>query len=139
MLTANAEYKRYWTQSLAAYNDPDCFCMFNGTSVTGYALYLFPQEIGIGRFQPYGRYTYINSVYQDHHDEFEAGVNYIISGFNARISAYWRTGTLASNGGPTNSARTSPFPGATVNTANTGLNESSQHVDSFTVALQMQY
>ncbi|MGH7147853.1 MAG: hypothetical protein ACREIJ_08145 [Nitrospiraceae bacterium] len=127
VFTANAEYKRYWTQSLAAYGDPDCFCMFNGTSVTAYALYLFPQEIGIGKFQPYGRYTYVNSVYASHLDEFEAGVNYVISGFNARMSAYWRNGNLASGGGP---ATTTHF---------TGLSQTGQHRDSFVLALQLQY
>jgi hypothetical protein len=109
--------------------------MFNGTSVTGYVLYMFPQEIGIGRFQPYGRYTFINNVYQSHHDEFEAGLNYIISGFNARLSAYWRTGDSASNNGPGNGAGFN----SSLNTAGTALNESSKHVDSFVMALQMQY
>ena len=61
--------------------------MFNGTSFTAYALYLFPTEVGIGRFQPYGRYTMNNSVYSNKLDEFEAGTNYVISGHNARISA----------------------------------------------------
>ena len=135
VFTANAEVKRYWTQSLAAYGDADCFCMFNGTSVTGYVLYLFPQEIGIGRFQPYGRYTYINSVYQSGggNDEFEAGVNYVISGFNARMSAYFRTG--ANNNGPQNGAG---FV-SSLNAAGTGLNQSSKHNDSFVVGLQLQY
>ena len=135
VLTANAEYKRYWTQDLAAFGNADCFCMFNGTSVTGYVLYMFPQEVGIGKFQPYGRYTYIDSVFQSKHDEFEAGVNYIISGFNARISAWARTGTSASNNGPGNGAGFN----SSVNAAGTGLNESGKHVDSITLALQMQY
>jgi len=135
VFTVNAEYKRYWTQSLEAYNDGDCFCMFNGTSVTGYALYLFPQEIGIGRFQPYGRYTFIDSIYQSHHDEFEAGLNYVISEFNARISAYWRTGDSVTNNGPANGAGFN----SSVNSAGTGLNESGKHVDSFVIGLQMQY
>ena len=139
VFTANAEYKRYWTQDLAAYNDADCFCMFNGTSVTGYVLYMFPQEIGIGKFQPYGRYTYVDSLYQNAHNEYEAGVNYIISGFNARFSLFGRTGDLASNGGPTNSSFTSPFPGSSVNAAGTGLSSNSKHVDSITLALQLQY
>ena len=135
VLTANAEYKRYWTQDLAAYKNADCFCMFNGTSVTGYVLYMFPQEIGIGKFQPYGRYTYVGNVFQSKHDEFEAGVNYIISGFNARFSLYGRTGTSASNNGPGNGAGFN----SSINAAGTGLNESGKHVESITLALQMQY
>jgi hypothetical protein len=135
VFTFNAEYKRYWTQSLAAYRDADCFCMFNGTSFTTYALYLFPQEIGIGKFQPYVRYTYINSVYQDGggQDEYEGGLNYVISGFNARLSTYWRHDS--GNAGPRNGAGfTSSF-----NAAGTGLTPSSKHSDAFVAALQMQY
>jgi hypothetical protein len=135
VFTFNAEYKRYWTQNLAAYSDPDCFCMFNGTSFTTYALYLFPQEIGIGRFQPYGRYTYINSVYQDGggQDEFEGGLNYVISGFNARLSAFWRHDS--GNAGPRNGAGFT----SSLNAAGTGLTPSSKHSDSFVAALQLQY
>jgi len=138
VFTFNAEYKRYWTQKLAAYNDADCFCMFNGTSFTTYALYLFPQEIGIGRFQPYARYTYINSVYQDGggQDEYEAGLNYVISGFNARLSAYWRQDS--GNAGPRNGAGfTSTFANG-IN-ADGGLTPSSKHSDTFVAALQLQY
>ncbi|MDZ4733761.1 MAG: hypothetical protein SGJ16_09270 [Nitrospirota bacterium] len=124
VFTFNGEYKRYWAQDLAAYGDADCFCMFNGTSVTAYALYLFPDEVGIGRFQPYGRYTFVNSVYSSALDEFELGLNYVISGHNARISTYYRNGSLATNGGFFGAA-----PGPT-----TG-----QHQDSIHLALQLQY
>jgi hypothetical protein len=124
VVTVNAEYKRYWAENLAAWNQVDCFCMFSGSSVTGYALYLFPNEIGIGKFQPYGRYTYVNSVFSNALDEFELGTNYIISGHNARISTYWRTGNLSTNGG---------FLGASP------LVGTGQHQDSFNVALQLQY
>ena len=128
VFTANAEYKRYWAQSLAAQGgvasgNGDCFCLFSGTSFTAYALYLFPQEVGIGRFQPYGRYTFVNSVHTSALDEFEAGMNYIISGHNARISTFWRTGNLAPTGGP---ATLGAIPGG-------------PHQDSFHVALQLQY
>jgi hypothetical protein len=135
VLTANAEFKRYWTQDLAAYNDADCFCMFNGTSVTGYVLYMFPQEIGIGRFQPYGRYTYVDNAHQSGagQDEFEAGLNYIISGFNARISTYFRTTSVAN--GPGNGAGFN----SSLNSAGTGLNQSGKHSDSVIMALQLQY
>jgi len=123
VFTANAEYKRYWAQNLAAFGDGDCFCVFSGTSVTAYALYLFPNEVGIGRFQPYGRYTFVNSVFTNALDEFEFGTNYIISGHNARISTFWRTGSLAPTGGP---ATVGALPGV-------------GHQDSFHVALQLQY
>ena len=129
VVTFNAEYKRYWAQDLAATQTGGgggCFCMFNGTSFTAYALYLFPQEIGIGRFQPYGRYTFVNSVYKNAADEYEAGVNYVISGHNARISAYWRNTDYAGIASGNN-------------TLITNANGAVQHRDSITLALQLQY
>jgi len=131
VVTFNAEYKRYWAQDLAAQQTGNagtatCFCMFNGTSFTAYALYLIPQEIGIGRFQPYGRYTFVNSVYNQGVDEFEGGVNYVISGHNARISAYYRNTAYAGIASGNNTMLVNPT-GAGV------------HQDSITVALQLQY
>ena len=133
VFTFNAEYKRFWAGNLASFTDPTAtavgatnFPIFSGTSFTAYALYLFPQEIGIGRFQPYGRYTFVNSVHATALDEFEGGVNYVISGHNARISTFWRTGSLAPTGAPAQSGF-SP----------TGLG--AQHQDSFHLALQLQY
>jgi hypothetical protein len=123
VVTVNAEYKRYWAQNLAAWNQADCFCMFSGSSVTAYALYLFPNEIGIGKFQPYGRYTYVNSVFSNALDEFEFGTNYVISGHNARISAFFRTGNLNPNGGP----------------GTLGAAPGIGHQDSVHLALQLQY
>ena len=138
VFTFNAEYKRYWANNLAAWNQTpvagapftpltagtDCYCLFSGTSFTAYALYLFPQEVGIGRFQPYGRYTFVNSVHSTALDEFEAGTNYVISGHNARLSAYYRNGSLNTNGGPNGANPLSPL---------------GQHQDSFHVAMQLQY
>lgn len=127
VVTVNAEFKRYWAQNQAAYGNAGCFCTFGGTSWTMYALYLFPQEIGIGRFQPYARYTGLNSQFGGAREEYELGTNYVIAGHNARISTYWRTGTIGGSG--------------TFNGQNTNYGPGSrgQHVDSFTVALQLQY
>ncbi|HSF67238.1 MAG TPA: hypothetical protein VLA67_07385 [Nitrospiraceae bacterium] len=127
VFTANAELKRYWAQNLAAFGNADCFCMFGGTSWTMYALYLFPQEIGIGKFQPYGRYTGLNAEFAGSRNEFELGMNYVISGFNARISTYWRTGNI---GG------TSTFNGQNLAY---GPGSTGAHIDTFVVALQLQY
>jgi hypothetical protein len=130
VFTVNAEFKRYWAQdSAAAFTDAGgCFCMFGGTSWTGYALYMFPQEIGIGRFQPYGRYTGLNSQFGGAREEYELGMNYVIAGHNARISTYWRTGTIGSSTATFNNQNLNYAPGSR-----------GQHVDSFTVALQLQY
>ena len=123
VVTVNAEFKRYWAQdSVAAFTDAGgCFCMFAGSSWTGYALYLFPQEVGIGRFQPYARYTGMNSQFGGAREEYELGSNYVISGHNARISAFWRTGN-------------NPGPGSSFAPGLSG-----KHIDSFNVALQLQY
>jgi hypothetical protein len=134
VVTVNAEFKRYWAPDLAAasFAGP-CFCMFSGTSWTGYALYLIPQEVGIGRFQPYARYTGLNSQFGGAREEYEIGTNYVISGHNARISAYWRTGTIGGNA-TFNNQNLSYGPNSTGLPGSPG-----QHVDSFTLALQLQY
>jgi hypothetical protein len=122
VFTANAEFKRMWSQNLAAFGQGDCFCMFTGTSWTAYALYLFPQEIGIGRFQPYGRYTSLSPLHNSNQrTEWELGLNYVIAGHNARISTYWRYGDIATN------------------FLNYSPTAAGAKVDSFHVALQLQY
>lgn len=105
VITVNAEYKQYF----ANYNKAvafggggaaanGCFCMFDGHSYTGYAMYMFPQTVGIGKFQPYGRFTWIQPNESSNRKETEAGVNYIIDGHNARLSAFWQYGDLATKG-----------------------------------------
>jgi hypothetical protein len=125
--TVNAELKRYWAQDVAAFGQADCFCMFGGTSWTGYALYLFPKEIGIGKFQPYARYTGLNSQFAGPREEYELGLNYVIAGHNARISTYWRNGNIGGVG---------TFNGQNLNYA---PGSTGQHVDTVVVALQLQY
>jgi hypothetical protein len=126
VFTANAEVKRMWGQDLSAMLDgssgANAFRMFTGTSWTAYALYLLPQEVGIGKFQPYGRYTDLQPLHgSNHRTEWELGLNYVIAGHNARISTYWRYGDIATN---------------FLNYAPTA---SGQKVDSFHIALQLQY
>ncbi len=129
VFTFNGEFKRFF----ANYGAPTglgapgngCFCVFNGHSWTVYALYLIPQEIGIGRFQPYIRFTSIDPRYGNDRNEWEPGINYVISGHNARVSAFYRYGDLMSHGGPAG--------------ANYFTTPTSQRVDSFHVALQLQY
>ena len=99
VITVEGEYKYFDVDlSDAALADASCFCLFSGDAAMGTALYLFPQEIGIGQFQPYVRYTQNNPDESDDRDEIEAGVNYIISGHNARISAFYQYGDIATKG-----------------------------------------
>lgn len=122
VFTFNAEFKRNQAGNRVSYGDPTTFPTFGGTSWTAYALYLFPQEVGIGKFQPYGRYTYLDALHGNgQREEWEVGTNYVISGHNARISAYGRTGDL-------NSTFASYTPGTT-----------GRKLESFHIALQLQY
>jgi hypothetical protein len=124
VFTFNAEFKRYWANyGTGAFSGGDCFCMFNGHSWTVYGLYLIPHEVGIGRFQPYVRFVSIDPLYSALRQEWEYGLNYIISGHNARVSVYGRYGDLETKG---------PFN-------NFGPNATGNKVDSFHVALQLQY
>lgn len=97
--TLNAEYKQFYADySTSAFSDRDCFCMFDGKSWTVTGLYLIPGKAGFGQFQPYGRFTSVQPNRSSNREEIEAGVNYIIDGFNARVSAYYQHGDLLSKG-----------------------------------------
>jgi hypothetical protein len=124
VITANAEYKRYIADysPLAFSDNSGNFGMFRGHSYTGYALYMFPQEVGIGRFQPYARYTWIQPEQSTNRRETEAGVNYVISGHNARVSAFWQYGDLQTKG-----------------LINWGPGVTGDKVNFFKLALQFQY
>ncbi len=108
VVTVNAEFKRYFADyDTRAFSSVGVggtgtagnnFGMFRGSSYTGYALYLFPQTVGIGRFQPYGRYTYIAPDQSTQRSEWEGGLNYVIDGYNSRVSAFWQHGDIATKG-----------------------------------------
>ena len=116
VFTFNGEYKNFSSDyALAAFTDGSgCFCMFDGDSYSLVGLYLFPQKIGIGKFQPYLRYTEIDPDGSADRDEFEAGLNYIIDGHNARVSMFYQHGDIVTKG--LNYAPTAG--GATVNAIN---------------------
>ena len=97
VFTLEAEYKYFDSDyDLAAFDDEGgCFCMFSGDAWTATALYLFPEKIGIGNFQPYVRYSDIAPDDSADRDEFEAGLNYVIGGHNARVSLIYQYGDLA--------------------------------------------
>jgi len=72
---------------------------FQGSAFNTNLLYLTPQKIGIGQFQPYVMYTEVYTQNGPSQSEYEGGVNYVIDGFNARVSLLWQGGDL-SGGGP---------------------------------------
>ena len=48
---------------------------------------LLPGKVGWGKFQPYARYQkFLNDTSGGYAREYDAGVNYVIDGHNARIS-----------------------------------------------------
>jgi len=72
--------------------------LFEGDAYTGSALYLMPGKVGIGQLQPYVRYTANEGENTTDRDEFEAGLNYIIDGHNARVSLMYQYGDMATKG-----------------------------------------
>jgi len=99
VVTVEGEYKNFnTTLNAAALADPASFNMFDGNAWTVTGLYLIPVKIGIGKFQPYARYTYNNPNNSSKRTEYEFGVNYIISGHKARISAFYQKGDIATKG-----------------------------------------
>jgi len=61
--------------------------LVEGTSYFLQAGYLFPQHIAIGQFQPYLQVSNLDPDNGGETDKWEAGLNYIIDGHNARVSA----------------------------------------------------
>ncbi|MFH1815379.1 MAG: hypothetical protein ABIF28_14640 [Pseudomonadota bacterium] len=51
--------------------------------------YMFPTKIGIGRFEPHIRYQEFRPDTGARNDQWDIGVNYVISGHNARLSALY--------------------------------------------------
>jgi hypothetical protein len=105
VITINAEYQQFFanynnsaTTGAFAPTVTDCFCMFDGNSYYAAAMYLFPNKVGMGQFQPYARFTSVQPNQSATRQETEVGTNYIISGFNTRFAAFWQYGDLASLG-----------------------------------------
>lgn len=102
VVTLLGEYKNYEISSLdevAARSGADpCFCLFDGDSFSTGLLYLIPQRIGIGQFQPYLRGSQVFPDGSSDRYEFETGVNYVIDGHNARVSLFYQYGDLSSKG-----------------------------------------
>jgi len=94
--TVEADFKYFdFNNNVAAFADPDNFGMFDGTSYSGTALYLLPNAVGPGKFQPYLRFTQINADDSADRNEFETGLNYVISGHNAKVALFYQYGDLA--------------------------------------------
>lgn len=62
-----------------------------GKAYIGSLAYLFPQQVGWGKFQPFYRYQKFNPDTGDDRKLNDFGVNYVIDGANTRLTATYRT------------------------------------------------
>jgi hypothetical protein len=72
--------------------------MFEGNAYDLSAMYLFPQKLWIGQFQPYLRYVNVSPTGSSDRNAYQAGVNYVIDGHNAIISLNYVYGDIATKG-----------------------------------------
>lgn len=86
-----------------AYKDFDldgktnAFGLFEGDSWKATTLYLFPNKLGIGKVQPYLAYSEVNPDSGANSETIDVGFNYIIDGFNSRISVAYSSTDNGSN------------------------------------------
>jgi hypothetical protein len=101
VLTFNGEYKNYGISngySQASRDAGGGFAMFEGDAYDFSGMYLIPDKVWIGQFQPYFRYTNVLPSGSTNRNAYEGGVNYVIDGHNARVSLSWTYGDLLTKG-----------------------------------------
>lgn len=101
VVTFNGEYKNYGISngySQASRDAGGGFAMFEGNALDMSAMYLFPQVIGFGQFQPFFRYVSVMPTTSSDREVYEAGLNYVIDGHNLRIGLSWQYGDLLTKG-----------------------------------------
>ncbi|MCX7098824.1 MAG: hypothetical protein NTV43_13060 [Methylococcales bacterium] len=94
VITFNGEYKNYGITNGFSQASRDMikagtvtgFAMFEGNAYDFSGMYMFPQKVGIGQFQPYLRYVNVLPDNSSNRNTYEAGVNYIIDGHNALVT-----------------------------------------------------
>ncbi|MDX8129265.1 hypothetical protein ACH5Y9_14225 [Methylomonas sp. BW4-1] len=106
VVTFNGEYKNYGLSNGFGQAQRDAvapfsngvFAMFEGNAYDVSGMYLFPQKVGIGQFQPYLRYVNVEPSTSASREVYEGGVNYVIDGHNAKIFASYQYGDLLTKG-----------------------------------------
>lgn len=100
VFTFNGEYKNYGITgySMASRLAGGGFSMFEGGAYDVSAMYLLPDKVWIGQFQPYIRYVNVDPNGSANRENYEAGLNYIIDGHNAKIMLMYDYGDLATKG-----------------------------------------
>jgi len=90
VVTVEAEYAKY--DGLGGYPSPIPIAYQKTDGYYALGAYLFPQVVGIGKFQVLGKYATATYEYIGgdlDQDTVELDVNYIIKSFNARISLFY--------------------------------------------------
>ena len=100
VITVEAEFKVFDAEvtALDLPADAGCFCLFDGDAYFIAAAYLLKKNTGIGKLQPYLRYTENNPSMGDTADLTELGLNYVISGHNVRLNVNVTSGDIRSGG-----------------------------------------
>lgn len=101
VITFNGEYKNYGISngySQASRDAGGGFTMFEGNAYDFSGMYLFPQKIWIGQIQPFVRYVNVLPGGSANREVYEAGLNYVIDGHNARVGLSWQYGDLLTKG-----------------------------------------
>ncbi len=101
VVTMNGEYKNYGISggySQASRDAGGGFDMFEGNAYDLSGMYLFPQKLWIGQMQPFLRYVNVDPSTSSNREVYEAGVNYIIDGHNAKVFMSYQYGDLLTKG-----------------------------------------
>lgn len=106
VLTINGEYKNYGISGYGmqarladkATGYANSFPMFEGNAVDASLMYLIPNKVWVGQFQPYVRYVQVAPISSPDRLMFEGGLNYVIDGHNLRVSLLGQYGSLLSKG-----------------------------------------
>lgn len=83
------------------YDTDDVFLSEQGKAYSAGLGYIFSQKVGWGQFQPFVRYQKFNPDDDIDTKKYDVGVNYIIDGYNAQVSAIY-SDTKVTGAGNTN-------------------------------------
>ncbi len=101
VVTFNGEYKNYDITngySMDSRIAGGGLGVFEGNATDVSGMYLFPHKLGIGHFQPYARYVDVMPTSSASRNVYEAGLNYVINGHNAKVSLSYQYGDLLTKG-----------------------------------------
>ncbi|WP_160152426.1 hypothetical protein [Microbulbifer sp. ALW1] len=100
VITVEAEYKSFDADYTLASppTSGDCFCLFDGESVFATAAYLFPANVGPGKFQPYLRLVENSPSDADSSSSTELGLNYVVNSHNTRLNLSYVSGDANASG-----------------------------------------